>query len=310
MSEGLSFIKRNGGVKGVRVLCTAKESYISVICLMQTDVYHRLTSNPDDINGGPSVCFRYDPSTGAIAHYITGDTQSIYIPKYSFLFRDPAYVSHRNELDARLASIGVYATGSGAVLGFCHFSTTFDAIYAEGGGIDWVGNITRKAAIRDFNGSSEEYADYCIAGTFSRLGGVTCNGLAVMSCRRSANSPTVTAAYPLELVFDTRKNLTFHTSPGSSTLFVSGDFTAVNGVAADGAAVVLPPAAAWLLDPSDANYVEPDWRMVVLPLTCGKIEKPASYEDLSYGISQTGKNWTLEFGDSCRVPCLRRANTR
>ena len=301
-TEIIAYFKRNGGVKHATVNCSDKTSTIGVsVCLYPTITHLQFGGSV------PAFRFNYNPTTGAIVSYDLNTANSVAVRETApFFNNDTNYIEHKNEIELKTIVDRVCITESG-VVGF--MGNAFEAacitekLITADSEVDWVSSVLKATP---WQNNSIYTRDCCIAGTFKELGGIECNGLAIVSIDIYANV-TIKAAYPLPLVFDTRKNLTFHGTHDGNTLFVSGDFKTINGVAANGCAVILACPAAWLLDPSAEGYEAPDWRKVVVPLTFGKIEKPADYWSLDYS---TGTNvpMGIDMATTSRVACLRRTS--
>ena len=166
-----------------------------------------------------------------------------------------------------------------------------------GAKIDWVSPLPQNYS----HGEGKIH----VVGTFVDFFDVTCNGMAVISYGSNNYLSSVKAAYPLPLVFDSRKNLTFHGSHDDGLMFVTGDFTTINGVKANGCALIRPCPAEALLDPSDPGYIDLDWRYLILPLTCGMIEKPAGY-NLNFNTNIVNIGAWADADPTCSIACLRR----
>ena len=297
-----SSIRKNGGVKRASV-------YISEVSGKIRGTCHLYPKRLVTIQYGftPAFYFYYDPSTGIVSGN-SGSTSSLDV---TFdVYSSSTAVLGFSASDVETVSPRVVVTKSGVILWTDSYRCP--ELYAEGGDIGWVGNPTKERASYTIDGTA--YSDVRVlhvAGSFNRLGGVDCGGLAIV-CSGTYGYYFTKRAYPLDLIFDTRKNLTFHSDPGSNKVFVSGDFTSINGVEARGCAVIAPPPSEWLLDPSENGYVAPenrDWRKVVAPLIFGTIEKPADYESLSYsfGAGDGYRVIAVQFDEGSKVACLRRS---
>ena len=293
------YVKRNGGVKYVRVhYGTDTDGILPVYCTLYTAMWTGEESV--GINPTSSLCFvfRYNPETGVIsAGNANLSTCTLYIASSNPLF-NLERVGIRGGIAAKAIAPSAAVTDSGKLfIGGPNSVAAYEFLLDEGE-ITWMGNPSASAFGIDGNNYPHEWP---IAGTFTTLDGVACNGLAVVWAEYY--SKQVYAAYPLKLEFDTWRNLTFHTAIGSNYVLVFGDFTSINGVPVPGSALIVPPDASNLLSPSEDGYTAPDWKRLILPLTYGRIEKPANYNNIEYGISGG-----FRMSPSSRVACLRRGD--
>ena len=139
---------------------------------------------------------------------------------------------------------------------------------------------------------------YCIAGTFNKLNGIECNGLAVVRFNEN-NGFGIAPAYPLPLSFDNRDELVFFSDYESNKLFLSGSFKSINGVRVDGCAFVLEPESSWLLDRSNSSYEEPVWNKVIIPGSFDKIGNICSFKGISYSSFP-------KMAQGSNVTCIRK----
>ncbi len=160
------------------------------------------------------------------------------------------------------------------------------------------GEVTHVNEIRA-TGSGPYPARYCIAGTFNKINGIECSGLAVVRYNNDYGLE-IAPAYPLPLNFDNRDELVFFSYHESNMLFISGSFKTINGVRVDGRAFILAPEASWLLDSSDSGYEEPVWNKVIIPCTFDKISNICSFQGISY---DTFPNMAI----GSNVSCIRRS---
>ena len=290
-SDVLAYYRRNGGVKDVVVGCSGSTSIYVSLWLFPL-VTHKY-------NGSQYNClsFIYNPTTGTI-ETMNGVSNAVYVSPMSPLIYNSSHIECKHVVDMRTLRDYVSITESGAVTFLRSTSLSGQYLPTAGTTVDWVSPLM-PAPYYD----TLDYKDCCIAGTFTDFGGVECHGMAIAKVDRYGEA-SIKAAYPLPLAFDTRKNLTFYGTYDGSTLFVSGDFKTINGVAANGCAVILPCPEAWLLESSAEGYELPDWRKVVVPLTCGKIEKPANYWNLDYSIGNYIGD--VAMATTSRVACMRR----
>lgn len=232
--------------------------------------------------------FAYNPSTGAVRP-LGIQSSGINIHLFSSTVIQEAQFS---EVEIYPVNIYLASTKTGLMY-YCIDSIINNGMFA----LD-SGNVTHVNTIRGNGGGTFPYW-HCISGTFNKLNGITCNGLAVVRYNSESEGLQIAPAYPLPLNFDNSDDIVFFSYYGSNELFVSGSFKTINGVRVDGCAFILEPEASWLLERSNSSYEEPKWNKVIIPCTFDKISNICSFQGISY---DTFPNMAL----GSNVSCMRK----
>lgn len=282
----LRFFSRNGGVGSV-LLYTSQSSAGDGIVDVSGEFWPKHAAFNVDV-GYVNLRFRYNPSTGEVSQHEVSADFGLYCGLFPTV-SNAMFSCSDFSVDGPIA----YAKTGKA---YCSFYSYSSDLTLDSGAITFI-NSTRGPRANPGYNAAYAYST-CIAGTFNKLGGVACNGLAVVLSGGNANF-LVKPAYPLKLNFDNMDDLVFFSVYDSNQLFLSGSFKTINGVRVDGCAFVLPPKSSWLLDPSDQGYEEPVWNNVILPGRVERISKICNFKGIDYSTFPS-----MNVGSY--VSCMRR----
>ena len=284
MPELMAFAAKHGGVKGMKAHLSPATGYS----------FANLYFDGLDADDFLQLRFKYDTTTGMVTELACqwAENSTIY-------GGDSVLRQGFGAFDTAVVAPGACLWRSGGVSVAIGTSCLYHAV--KGGSAGWC-------MYRGWDHDND--ASLAIAGDFASFGGVACNGMCVVTYN-SQFAASIARAYPLDLEFDTRRNLSFARILSGDSLwgiFVAGDFTTINGIRADGTAFVLAPESE-SLDPTAADYVQPVWQSLVVPLRF-RVAKPFYHGSIIPFVTSQGGGSRYPTHSLMRgtVACLRRAS--